>query len=96
MVEVQHDCYLTWKGIAHLARLDRLKGRWDEPVTANALRQVFTRVNAGIQALYAAEEEAELAREERERRERTVRQREEWTQRLSVVEVARLVLLWSN
>ena len=77
--EVQHDHYLTWKGIACLAGLDGLKGRWGEPVTANALRRVFTRVDAEIQDLRAKEREAELGREEQERRAQSVR---EWKERV--------------
>ena len=82
VLELQREHYLTWKGIARLAGLDGLKGRWDEPVTANALRRVFVRVSAEIEAKREKEHEAELAREEQERRERNTREWKERVQRL--------------
>jgi len=82
VLEVQREHYLTWNGIAYLAGLDGLKGRWGEPVTANALRRVFTRVDAEIQARRAAEQEGALEQAEQERRAQSVREWKERVQRL--------------
>ena len=75
---VMGDHDLTWIGVAWLANLDELKGRWGKPVTPNALRRVFARVAPEIEAFRAKEEAVGVAREELERRAQSVR---EWKER---------------
>ena len=76
--EVMSDHDLTWIGVAWLANMDELKGRWGKPVTPNALRRVFARVAPEVEAFRIKEQEAGIVREEQERRAQSVR---EWKER---------------
>ena len=82
VLEVMGEHHLTWIGVAWLANLDGLKGRWGEPVTPNALRRVFTRVAPQIEAFRAKEQQDEQARQEQERRMQGVREWKERVQRM--------------
>lgn len=76
----QHD--LTWIGVAWLANMDKLKGRWGKPVTPNALRRVFTRVAPQVEAVREKEAAEGVAWEEQERRAKALREWKERAQRL--------------
>ncbi len=77
VLKVMQGHYLTWHHVAFMANEDGVTDRWGKPPSANALRRVFVRVSAEIEAR-RKQREGEADEVEDDRGEQTA---QEWRER---------------